>query len=163
MPEPLYARSLAIREKKLGAEHLDVAVSLNNLGALYDAQDQFDKAEPFYRRALEIRQKLLPPESLDLAQSFSNLGELYLATHNNEKAEPLLQKAYAIRQAALSDKNPDRVAAKHDLWAVYMSRGRLCARGAVRGGGILMSEEHSERGQRSTFDSDATAGSTQTK
>ena len=34
--EPLYRRSLAIREKALGAEHLDVAHSLNNLALLYN-------------------------------------------------------------------------------------------------------------------------------
>ena len=33
--EPLYKRSLAIREKALGPDHPDVATSLNNLAALY--------------------------------------------------------------------------------------------------------------------------------
>ena len=32
--EPLFKRSLAIREKALGAEHPDVAQSLNNMGLL---------------------------------------------------------------------------------------------------------------------------------
>ena len=35
--EPLYQRSLAIREKALGPEHPDVANSLNNLAELYRA------------------------------------------------------------------------------------------------------------------------------
>ncbi len=35
MPKPLYKRSLAINEKALGPDHPDVAVSLNNLAALY--------------------------------------------------------------------------------------------------------------------------------
>ena len=34
-------------------------------------------------------------------------------------------KAYAIRKASLAEKNPDRVAAKHDLWAVYMAKGNF--------------------------------------
>ena len=33
--EPLYKRSLAIREKALGPDHPDVATSLNNLAELY--------------------------------------------------------------------------------------------------------------------------------
>ncbi len=33
--EPLYKRSLAIKEKALSPEHPDVAQSLNNLAALY--------------------------------------------------------------------------------------------------------------------------------
>jgi Tetratricopeptide repeat len=38
--EPLYERALAIREKTLGPDHLDVRISLNNLAALYEAQDR---------------------------------------------------------------------------------------------------------------------------
>ncbi len=33
--EPLYKRSLAIREKALGPDHPDVATALNNLAELY--------------------------------------------------------------------------------------------------------------------------------
>jgi tetratricopeptide (TPR) repeat protein len=35
--EPLYKRSLAIREKAFGPDHTNVAVSLNNLAELYRA------------------------------------------------------------------------------------------------------------------------------
>ena len=36
--EPLLQRALAIREKVLGPEHLDVATSLGNLAGLYESQ-----------------------------------------------------------------------------------------------------------------------------
>ena len=36
--EPLHQRSLSIREKALGPEHLDVATSLNNLAELFKTQ-----------------------------------------------------------------------------------------------------------------------------
>jgi hypothetical protein len=39
--EPLLKRSLAIREKQLGAEHPDVATSLNNLAGLYLVSAKF--------------------------------------------------------------------------------------------------------------------------
>ncbi|NJN73426.1 MAG: tetratricopeptide repeat protein [Limnothrix sp. RL_2_0] len=57
--EPLYRRSLSIREKQLGADHPDVASSLNNLAALYDSQGKYAEAEPLYRRAVEIAEKSL--------------------------------------------------------------------------------------------------------
>jgi Tetratricopeptide repeat len=41
--EPLYERALAIREKFLKSEHPDVAMSLNNLTQLYQAQGQYAK------------------------------------------------------------------------------------------------------------------------
>ena len=50
--EPLYKRSLAIREKVLGPDHPDVAQSLNNLADLYSAQGRDSDAEPLRKRAL---------------------------------------------------------------------------------------------------------------
>ena len=45
--EPLYERSLAIREKVLGPNHTDVATSLNSLAGLYQEQGRYDhRAEP---------------------------------------------------------------------------------------------------------------------
>jgi tetratricopeptide (TPR) repeat protein len=60
--EPLYKRSLAIREKALGADHPDVATSLNNLANLYRAQGRYADAEPLYKRALAIRERVLGPD-----------------------------------------------------------------------------------------------------
>ncbi len=45
---PLYKRSLAIREKALGPEHPHVAVSLNNLAALYRDQGKYTESGPLY-------------------------------------------------------------------------------------------------------------------
>jgi len=52
--EPLYRRSLAIRERTLGPEHPSVATSLNNLAAFYHVQGRYAEAEPLYRRTLVI-------------------------------------------------------------------------------------------------------------
>ena len=57
--EPLYQRSLAIREKALAPEHPDVAASLNNLATLYRSQGKYTEAEPRYQRALAIWEKAL--------------------------------------------------------------------------------------------------------
>ena len=59
--EPLYKRSLSIKEKAFGPNHPDVALSLNNLAALYDTQGHYAKAEPLYKRSLSIREKALGP------------------------------------------------------------------------------------------------------
>ena len=53
--EPLYRRSLVIREKVFGPEHPAVAQSLNNLASLYDTQGRYSEAEPLYKRSLVIR------------------------------------------------------------------------------------------------------------
>ena len=57
--EPLIRRSLEVREKQLGRDHLHVAHSLNNLAGLYQAMGRYAEAEPLFRRSLEIKEKQL--------------------------------------------------------------------------------------------------------
>jgi hypothetical protein len=46
--EPLFKRSLEIREKSLGTDHTDVAISLNSLAILYHAQGRYADAEQLH-------------------------------------------------------------------------------------------------------------------
>src|ERR1700682_5310312 len=48
---PLSERLLAIREKSLGRDHPNVALSLNNLALLYKALGRYTDAEPLYKSA----------------------------------------------------------------------------------------------------------------
>src|SRR5437868_3541381 len=76
---PLAKQSLQIREKTLPAGHRDIAISLNNLSALYRAQGRLSDAEPLSKRALELREKALPAGHPDIAASLNNLALLYEA------------------------------------------------------------------------------------
>ena len=95
--EPLYQRSLAIREKALGPEHPDVAQSLNNLALLYKAQGKHAEAEPLDQRALGIYEKALGPEHPDVATSLNNLAGLYHAQGKHAEAKDMEERAKAIR------------------------------------------------------------------
>jgi tetratricopeptide (TPR) repeat protein len=59
--ERTYLRALAIKEKLLGADHPDVAMTLNNLAVVHKAQRQYARAEPLYKRALSIFERALGP------------------------------------------------------------------------------------------------------
>ena len=52
MPSRFTNASLAISEKALGPDHPDVAISLNNLAALYNDQGRYADAEPLYKRVV---------------------------------------------------------------------------------------------------------------
>ena len=56
---PYLERALAIREKVLGGEHPDTALSLNNLGALLQAMGDLAGARAHYERALQILRQSL--------------------------------------------------------------------------------------------------------
>jgi tetratricopeptide (TPR) repeat protein len=55
--EPLFKRSLAIREQALGPEHPEVAASLQSYAALLRKMDRAAEAQPMEARAMAIRDK----------------------------------------------------------------------------------------------------------
>jgi tetratricopeptide (TPR) repeat protein len=58
--EPLYKRSLVIKENSLGKDHPSVATTLNNLAALYYKQEKYQEAAKMFQRAIAIMKKKFP-------------------------------------------------------------------------------------------------------
>jgi tetratricopeptide (TPR) repeat protein len=121
--EPLSQRGLQIREAKLGKDHPDVAISLNNLALLYDEMGQHAKAEALYRRSLQIREAKLGKDHPDVATSLDNLGSLYRVMDQYAKAEPLLQRGLDIREAKLGKDHPDVAQSLNSLARLYLDMG----------------------------------------
>ena len=67
-------RALAIDREKLGPEHPDVAIDLNNLAQLLQATNRLEEAEPLMRRALAIDEKSYGPEHPNVAIDLNNLA-----------------------------------------------------------------------------------------
>ena len=93
--EPLYQRSLAIREKAaLDPDHSNVAQSnvaqvLNDLAELYLDQGRYEAAEPLLERALAIREKMHVPDHPDLVTSMENYATLLRKTGRDGEAVEL--------------------------------------------------------------------------
>jgi tetratricopeptide (TPR) repeat protein len=97
---------LAIFERAYGRDHYDVAVTLNNLAALYQAQGIGGKPEPLYRRALAIKEKLLGPDHPDVAMTLNNLGVFYRAVGKFAEARLCSERAARIFEKALGASHP---------------------------------------------------------
>jgi tetratricopeptide (TPR) repeat protein len=121
--EPLYQRSLEIKEKSLGAEHPSVAVTLNNLAELYRSQGLYEKAEPMYQRSLEIKEKSLGAEHPSVAVTLNNLAGLYESQGLYEKAEPLYQRSLEISEKSLGAEHPSVATTLNNLAGLYRSQG----------------------------------------
>ncbi len=122
--EPLYKRSLAAKEKTLGANHLDVATGLNNLATLYCFQGRYVDAEPLCNRSLTIREKALGADHPDVATSLNNLASLYRLQGRNVDAEPLYKRSLSIREKALGADHPDVAQSLGNLASFYSAQGR---------------------------------------
>ena len=57
--QSLCERALRIREKVLGPEHPDTALSLDRLGQAFEMRRDLAGAQSLYERALRIREKVL--------------------------------------------------------------------------------------------------------
>ena len=120
---PLYEHAIEIRERALGANHLEVAQVLNNLATVYHAKGEYAKAGPLFRRALDIKEKALGPEHPDVAGALNNLAIFYIHSSDYSKAESLFERALALKVKALGPDHPDVAMASNNLALVYHERG----------------------------------------
>jgi len=121
--EPLCQRSLAIKEKTLGPEHLDVALTLNNLAGLYQTLGDYAKAEATYKRSLAIREKVLGPEHLYVAPTLNNLAGLYYDLGDYAKAEAMYKRSLDIYKKALGPDHPKVAIILNNLGSLHRSLG----------------------------------------
>lgn len=122
--EPLYKQSLIIREKTLEPDHPDVAVSLNNLAAIYYTQGKYPEAEPLFKQSLAIRERVLGPDHPDVATGVNNLALLYKEQGKYAEAEPLYKRSLVIRENALGPEHPKVAIALNNLALLYKSQSR---------------------------------------
>ena len=117
-------RSLTICCSRLGEEHPDVALSLNNLALLYYYQGRYEEAEPLYQQALEMTRKLRGEEHPDVATSLNNLANLYSSQGRYEEAEPLYQQALEMRRKLRGEEHPSVALSLNNLAGLYYYQGR---------------------------------------
>ncbi|MBK7219477.1 MAG: tetratricopeptide repeat protein [Candidatus Promineofilum sp.] len=116
---------MAIRERVLGPEHPATAGSLNNLGALLQAQGDLGggatRARPGHPR------RVLGPEHPDTARASTTAqGDL-------AGARPYTERALAIRERVLGPEHPDTAQSLNNL-GVLAATGRPAGAAVLRAG-----------------------------
>jgi CHAT domain-containing protein/Tfp pilus assembly protein PilF len=119
--EQMLLRSLEI-DTRAGAESLDTAHILNNLGHLYDRQRRYPEAIKAYRRCLQIRQARLGPQHVDIALTLNNLAAAYQGLGALGEAEPLYEQCLKMRRALLGHDHPDVARVLGNLATVALER-----------------------------------------
>ncbi len=99
-----------------------MAMNLNNLALLYQAQGRYAEAEPLHKRALAIFEKALGPEHPDMALNLYNLALLCQAQDRYAEAEPLHKRALAIFKKALGPEHPDVAQSLNNLAGPYRAQ-----------------------------------------
>ncbi len=132
---PLDEETLKRRRAKLGPDHPDTLISMNNLARTYLAARRAE-AEPLLRQALAIREKKLPDDWLTF-ETRSLLGGILLDRKNYAEAEPLLVSGFEGLKARAS-KIP--APAKNRVAEAGAGRRALHGLGQGRQGGRVAGE-----------------------
>ena len=112
---PKARQAVSLRERALGPDDPDVAVSLNTLGLLLQATGDYGAARAQYERAQTILEGRLGPEHPDVATILNNLGVLLRVTGDYAAATALYERVVAIRERALGPEHRDVAQALNNL------------------------------------------------
>ena len=112
-----------MRRKLLGLEHGDVAVTLVELGRVYQDQGFNERAEPLQREALTIRRKVHGEEHRETAVSLSDLASVLRLKGDLSGAESLLRQCLELNRRTRGDGHLNTATTVHDLALITAARG----------------------------------------
>ena len=98
---------MALRLKKLGADHPDVATSYNNIANVYYSQGKYDQALEYLQKALKISLKKLGADHPHVAMYYLNIGVVYALQEKLTEAESSTQRAVDIARKTSGELHPD--------------------------------------------------------
>lgn len=112
--EALSRKALKIYQQKLGADNLEVAVALSNLGNRLAKQGKNQEALDCFNKSLAIQQKKLP-DSPDQLANLHGIEEIYVSQADYKKVDPLLRRDLSLRQKRWGERHLSLVPALRNL------------------------------------------------
>ena len=120
-----HERALAIGVQKLGAQHVDVANSYNNLATVLHDQGDLDQAKEYHERALAIRLQKLGAQHVDVVTSYNNLATVLSDQGDLEQTKEYYERALAIQVQKLGAQHVDVANSYNNLAIVLRDQGDL--------------------------------------
>ncbi|MDR0898071.1 MAG: tetratricopeptide repeat protein [Oscillospiraceae bacterium] len=118
-----HKKALAIREKILGMEHCDTAITYGNLALVSHAQGDYSAALEWNQKALAIFEKIFGKEHRNTAIAYNNLAMVYHALGDYSRAMELYQKALAINEKVLEKEHPDAASVYGNIAMAHHAQG----------------------------------------
>ena len=119
-----YQRALTIKEKAFGADHINTASTINNLGLTYDSQGKYDEAIAQYERALRIYEKAFGADHINTADTINNLGSTYHSQGKYDEAIAQYERALRIKEKAFGADHINTASTINNLGLTYDSQGK---------------------------------------
>ncbi len=125
LAEQAFQRALAIREKRLGADHPNVGVVVAALATLYGTQGRYDEAIASFRRALKIEEEALGLNHPSLATTLTNMSFTLLEQENYAEAQAVSERAAKLLEASYGPDHPRVSVALGALGNVHAAKGEV--------------------------------------
>lgn len=98
----------ALKEaESFGEDDLRLALSLNNLAAIYHVMGKYTMAEPLYTRSLDIKKKIHGEDHAEVALNLHNLAVLYSARRMYPVAERYYKQALEVKTRLYGESSPE--------------------------------------------------------
>ena len=120
--EALFKRSIEILEQRLGQEHLNVAITISNLAAVYRQEGKIDEAVSLYRRALSIFEKRLGMDHPKVIVALNTLASTFEDESAYEDARQLYNRVLTIQEKRLGADNPNITSALRNIANIYIKQ-----------------------------------------
>lgn len=123
LAERLCLRLIALSEEVFGTEHQDTAASYNEIGVIYKAKGELEKAIEYYEKALRINEKVLGKEHSEIATNLNNIGAVYNDKGEYDMALEYYGMALLIREKVFGREHPVIATSYNNLGFVYGNKG----------------------------------------
>ena len=126
----LFAESLALKERVLGVDHIDLAPTLKRLAAIHYHESLLPEASKFGKRVLQVYEKHLGPEHATTLETCMNLAILFHRLKSFDEAKVYYERAMAGKDP---DAPPTKAVSKpfDDRPQRPISTCKICARSYV--------------------------------
>lgn len=112
--EPLYMDALRMLERSPENNAGEIAVALNDLGALYAQRGLSDRAQDLLTRAVDLKRQTIGERHPDVAVTLNNLAIVHKRRGEFERAVSLYQDALGIFEQALGSEHPKTLACRRN-------------------------------------------------
>jgi hypothetical protein len=121
----LAEEALKFAEETFGADHVNVAESLNKLALIFYAQAREVEAAMTEQRLAACDSERRPPGYLPSARSLHRLVLVQLAKQKYAHAQGLLNRALSIKKSALGDRHPEVLQIMGNIADVSHAQGKV--------------------------------------
>ena len=120
---PLAEAALSLQENEHGAEHIELARTLNTAAALRQGRGDLAQARTYYERCLSIVEDHHGPDDVETSKPLAHLGQVLMELGEHSQAQQLYERSLAIREQSLGPEHPLVALVVTDLGNLHWNAG----------------------------------------